>query len=611
MGQRFRANGRTFDIPEDKVDSFLADMPDASPDDGGGSAQTSAATRFSVDGKQYDIPPDKVDAFRQSMQASGKNPEALSHSSGGPQNHVIEMPTQTILGDVPQPDWSDKLKAGAAGYADQLFAGTPRMLPGGLGERFGQNVDAAIAKAPGWGAGGRMVGGLAQSAFIPGGGIAANAVGAGVTGTVDSYAHGDPNDPERAMNALAAGGKDALTAGTFSAAAPLITRGAQGLRNSSYVNRARAALGDTGVDKLVAKKGEGAVEAIGQRIDEAKLGRGLLPGNQARYVGNAAQLEAEAGPRMGAAEDAISTLASPPTVPVGDIVQRQRDAAQKLGGMYDPGAAREARFRNAMADRIEGNTPNVVGQGGNADWNSALDNRRYLDKQINYERRAGARAPMQEDVRSEVANDLRGGVKNSLNQGVDNGTVPPELAHEWIGANDDFALGKQVQKFATPNTPGLLGRALPYAVGGAGVFSGHPVLGAAAGAGTKAAIGGMQGRGASMIAGMQGMGAAGLEAAAGPQAGARMDAMGRAFRDQQTSPAQSTGQGRGNKLGEAALSALQNNPQIFGQWQAEFAQAASSPEPGAVNALISRLAQKDPEFRAGPLQQLQQMTAQE
>lgn len=70
-----------------------------------------------------------------------------------------------------------------------------------------------------------------------------------------------------------------------------------------------------------------------------------------------------------------------------------------------------------------------------------------------------------------------------------------------------------------------------------------------------------------------------------------------------------TDAGRGNLLGDAALEALQTNPRALGSYAGEFAKAAASPEVGAVNTLITKLAQKDPAFRAGPMVELQRMTA--
>lgn len=68
------------------------------------------------------------------------------------------------------------------------------------------------------------------------------------------------------------------------------------------------------------------------------------------------------------------------------------------------------------------------------------------------------------------------------------------------------------------------------------------------------------------------------------------------------------GQSRGNLLPDAALSALQNDPQQLGSYKGEFAKAAVSPEPGAVGALIARLVNTDERFRTEVLPALQRAT---
>lgn len=55
---------------------------------------------------------------------------------------------------------------------------------------------------------------------------------------------------------------------------------------------------------------------------------------------------------------------------------------------------------------------------------------------------------------------------------------------------------------------------------------------------------------------------------------------------------------------DAALNALQNNPQALGPYAGQIAESAGSPEPGAVNALITKLIQTDPEFRTQILPRL-------
>lgn len=79
--------------------------------------------------------------------------------------------------------------------------------------------------------------------------------------------------------------------------------------------------------------------------------------------------------------------------------------------------------------------------------------------------------------------------------------------------------------------------------------------------------------------------------------------------DREQNLEQATDAGRGNMLGDAALDALQTNPAVLGSYAGEFAKAAASPDVGAVNNLITKLAQKDPKFRAGPMVELQRMTA--
>lgn len=71
---------------------------------------------------------------------------------------------------------------------------------------------------------------------------------------------------------------------------------------------------------------------------------------------------------------------------------------------------------------------------------------------------------------------------------------------------------------------------------------------------------------------------------------------------------QAQGAGRGNMLGDAAQQLLQTQPQALGRWQQQLAQAAQK-GPEELDALVGKLAREDPDFRTGPLVQLQQMTA--
>lgn len=71
----------------------------------------------------------------------------------------------------------------------------------------------------------------------------------------------------------------------------------------------------------------------------------------------------------------------------------------------------------------------------------------------------------------------------------------------------------------------------------------------------------------------------------------------------------STNQGRGNLLGDAAVSMLHTDPSKLGEYQGQFAKAYSNQDLGAMNALITKLSQKDPKFRTTTLVELQKLTS--
>lgn len=196
-----------------------------------------------------------------------------------------------------------------------------------------------------------------------------------------------------------------------------------------------------------------------------------------------------------------SPLREPPLqVNWGPIEQQLRASAGKNASMIDPAGAQEAAFRTQMADRI--------GQYASGDWNQALANRRYLDDNINWGSRGGYEgAPMQEQVRRDVANPLRQEISNALDRGMASGDIPESLGRGWQNARDDFALGSTVQPeaqalqaqqasqgFFTPASLGSLGAAA------GGFYTGHPVAGLAAGVGAQLA----RTRGSSAAAGALG-----------------------------------------------------------------------------------------------------------
>lgn len=588
MGSRFKAGGVEYDIPDDQVDAFMKDM-----DSRGVPFEGSTGTqRFQVDGQDYDIPTAKADAFRKDMQ--GRGLEVIDPSA--PKSKVIEMPTQRIEGEVPEADWSDKLMAAGAGFTDAGTLGLPRLLPGGLGDRYGANIDAAIAKAPGYGLGGRVAGAVASPANLiaPGAGVAGNALLAAGQGGVESLAHG--GDAEDVLADAALSGAAGLAVGT---AAPALVRGGKSLVKSGLVNRARAALGG-GAEKFAEREGGDALEALGREIEARGLHEGGFgPQPQQRYLDNAQALRGSAGESLGAAERDIAALPNEPQVYLQGVANdiRARGPEPQVAARDPRGAGRDARFRDELASNL------VDAQGGyspDIPFTDAVAQRRGYDDQVNYMRRGNI--PMKEAAYRDAANLLRDESKGALNAGVDAGDVPAPLRDQWMGANDDFHVASQVLDNSAPYQPGMVERAAPVALGALGLGSGHPVLGAAAygaakyiGPRANSALAGIEGAGGRL---MQGAGNA-LEQNVPAAVGL----------DRALSPQQSVGTGRGNLLGEAALDLLRSSPADLGKYQADIAQAAASPEPGAVNSLIVRLAQTDPDFRNGPLVQLQQMTA--
>src|ERR1700755_281674 len=103
-----------------------------------------------------------------------------------------------------------------------------------------------------------------------------------------------------------------------------------------------------------------------------------------------------------------------------------RSGALPQAAAGTPRATPENAYRNQQADLIEANS-----NGGMADWNSALEGKRYYDDQINWQQKGGPNADqMQMGVDREIANGLRGGIKDSLEVAGQTGQVPRELADQ-------------------------------------------------------------------------------------------------------------------------------------------------------------------------------------
>lgn len=207
---------------------------------------------------------------------------------------------------------------------------------------------------------------------------------------------------------------------------------------------------------------------------------------------------------------------------------------------------------------------------------------------------------------------LYGGLAGGAGKALGAGSKYFGKAAQWAGDKiGDFGNNPMVQKAAqwagasAGGTAGTaLGAASPFPGGAAaGGFAGTAAGGYLGSKAIPAAAGAIRGVGNAA----QGLGSPAMQAlgavTAGKEIGGQLD------RGTDSPSNQSTDAGRGNLLGEAALGALQNDPSVLGKYAGEFAKAAASKDTGAVNALINKLAQKDPEFRTGPMIELQRMTA--
>jgi hypothetical protein len=341
----------------------------------------------------------------------------------------------------------------------------------------------------------------------------------------------------------------------------------------------------------------GKIEASGMHEGPGMLG--FLPQGIKQYArnGGAAMEAGQAG--MSTAEDAITNLpGGQPSVPIRDIVRTQRDASARELGLADPAGEGSSAFRSKIASNLEADARNNPGAArGELPWSRALEQRRNFDSNASWGANPGAESA-QNAIRKDVANDMRGAIDTSLNSP----NVPPNLAQDWRGARDQYSLGSKVQEPALAALDAQSGRVPTSAAELPSMFARARGNAALSGAERGIASGfdaGAQGsavaaRGAGFVAGQQPENHEQNAAVTSwlGQKGVRVDTV--------------TQQSRGNMLGPAAADLLKTEPQALGQWQGQFAQAANE-GPEALNALIIKL-ESDPQFRAGPLARLQQMT---
>ena len=484
--------------------------------------------------------------------------------------------------------------AGTRGFAD----------PGILRRQLGADVITGLSAAPG-------------------GGFAANAVKGAVAGAAQGYVPGaDPRDA-----AIAAG-----LGGVLGGVSGLAGNGSRA--SGALANEQRMLSAGFGADELE-RMGPQAVAQQARQMEAAGLHQGplggMLPAGPKSIYRNAQAMADRSGASMRDAEDQLVGLPQQPRVQVGGLIADQRARAAADLKLADPGNQGPAAFRREMASNLANDTiqpgqgPRIIDQSGwnlpddfhrtladaaqsakrrLSGWNGheykvpgraidvpsdelafdrALQQRRDIDSKIRWGALPGAETGVNE-VRKDVAGGLRGAIDTSL----DDPSVPTDLAQQWRQGRDQFSFASSIGDPALKALGRSNGPGLPVtgtqAMGLASRTGGHSLL-----AGTGRAV--ESTLGATESAAKLG------SLTSGPQAQALQQAL---------DPNRAIGEGRGNLKGQAAEKLLQTNPQAFGRWQPQIAQAVQD---GTINQLIIKLG-RDPDFRMGPGMQLQQMTAQ-
>lgn len=565
------------------------------------------------------------------------DPKALADWNAGKQPPA-EQPTAAP--PAPERDWVDELadldnwKAAGAGAVHGVTMGTGRLLPDDFGGKaYREWDDAQRAAHPGWYMGGDIGGSFASpvNLLVPGSGMAAQAGKAGLEAAIRGFSDAKPG--EGLQDALTNGVADTLTAGALGGIGKFGKYARDTLPVKADLNRV-AATGAYGsqMKRMAQNKGAEYVQKLGRAIEEKGLHKAdptksrlnptnWIPQGADTYANNAAELEQRASAGMRKAEDAISTLSSPPTVNTTGLINDQRAKIAKSNRMWDPAGGNEAAFRGDFADNIENMSHQVQGAPGGtahyADWNDALEQRRYIDDNIDWNRLGGYEgAQMQEQARREVAGNLRAELSDSLDRGVSNGTVPDQLATDWKGSRDDYALAAAVRDPAVARVFQEYGNqkiSLPsWAAAAGGLATGNP-LSAVAAAGVGQMI---KHRGAGTVADAQR--ATSALAGWGGDVRDAMDKMPRGMRTplatalpslnsrpdpevQRQEATRMRGEGRGHMLADNIIRVVTEQPDLLGDYAADFMKAES---PLEAEQIAEKLARQNKDFATNIYPQL-------
>ncbi len=448
--------------------------------------------------------------------------------------------TQNYRGMVPPPaNLPDEYAAGSQ------FEDNRRTIAAEQAERAGESPVASTA--------GQVLGGVAQGAALPYKGVigstlsAAGQLGAGLMGS----GSGDLGD--RAEQAGEFAKEHPYITGAsvgLPAAAGAVQKGAGAvakiMRDKQFGNRVAAFTTPAQRTAIAANKGgQQAVINLGRDVEAQGLHKTpwyqFWAPNAETYYNNASKARIAAGEAMEGTESKIAELGNP-QIETGSIADDLDASADEVSSMMDqPAAQRDAGFRRDQAAGIRKATKvplegpaELVAEGGDdlPDWmemtdqrgpvapnfkevppgsvpsdsapfSEAIKNRRYYDQGVNYAGKGGFEgAPMQEQVRRQIANQLRGNIEKGLDKsGLDTG-----LIDAWKGAKKKYSTAAAVEDPALAKMQGDYGGTL-----GLRDMAAAHVAGLSGGGGVVAAKA-VQGRMPSIAASGQSKIATGLEA---------------------------------------------------------------------------------------------------
>lgn len=413
---------------------------------------------------------------------------------------------------TPTPSVTDEMRAelatDRAAYAKAPFWQDPMVL----GEATGGAALALAAPASGAARGATMVSRIPGAAKV--GALWGGAVGTGgADGDLADRARGGL---EGATAGLVLGPVADETVGAVSGRMSEAARAAsEALRRKANVNRV-AATGTYGAQmrNTAQNKGEQWIQDLGEGIEAKGLHEGegplgFLPQPPETYGRNAQALRSDALERMTSAEDAIVSQADP-LVPTASMIDDMRGQSGAAFDRVDPAGQSHGGFMSTMADRMENASQYIVGPDGGPmpgtqamPFSRAIDERRYLDSNIDWTRRGGYEGSgMQEQVRRGMAGDMRAGIRETIDKAAESGQVDPAVAANWKGGMQDYALAAAVEEPAMARVYQEYGNqkiSLPGWLGANAVGGPLAPLGVAAGEVAKH-------RGAAALAGTQRLG---------------------------------------------------------------------------------------------------------